>query len=180
MLRHAPSERFGITGEPRLDDDVVFQMGAMITAAVPQPLVFTASTTAKHPPADYVEYDIPVFSDRLVGALRNAGVDNLQLFPARLHNPQTGEQWQGYQAVNILGLVSCLAIAESKAKPDLPPLYAFDLSDLVIQEARTGGALLFRLAESPSVVLLERRVGDALLDSRPEFRGIELRDVESV
>ncbi|HKN69243.1 MAG TPA: DUF1629 domain-containing protein [Gemmatimonadaceae bacterium] len=180
MLRNSPQERRGITADPRLQPPVSFQTGATITSPLPQPLVFAVDTTAQEPPADYVRYKIPVFSDRLIKAFETAGVDNLQVFPAKLENARTGETWEQFKAVNIIGLISCLAIAESRASPELPPLYSFDLADLVVEDARIGDAPLFRLAESPSVVLVSSRVGDLIMDSTDNFRGLEFRDVGSV
>jgi hypothetical protein len=180
LLVYRPSGGVGIVRDPQLPSSVSFLTGSLITEPLPDPLVFTVDTTAAKPPADFIRKRFPVFSDRLVLAFQEAGVDNLQLFPALLRNPKTGEEWAAYHVVNIVGLVSCLAVAESNAESSLPPLYEFELSDMVIDESRTDGMPLFRLLESPSVILVHTQVGDRILDAKPEFRGLQFRDVASI
>jgi hypothetical protein len=179
MLLTDPAERYGIVADPPMPDGVSFLSGAVISQPLASPLTFRVDTTSKTPPPDYTRFKAPVMSKRLLEKLSALGIDNLQTFPARLENPQTGEAWDGYHAVNVVGLVSCLAVAESKATPGLPPLYDFDLSDLTVDDARSGGALMFRLAESPSVILIDERLGDEILGATPKFRGLEFRTVEA-
>ena len=179
MLRKSDFEDYGITKEPRLARGVSFQTGATITGEVPRPLVLEVNTTQAHPPTDFLQMKIPVLSDRLVAKLGDLGIDNVQLFPVQLRNDGTKETWDGYNAVNVLGLISCLAIEQSKATPGLPPLYTFDLSDLVIDERRTDGTLLFRLLEAPRVILVHEQIADALTEAADEFRGLNFVGVGS-
>jgi hypothetical protein len=180
MMRFSPKERFGIIGTPELPSSVSFTAGRVIPKGVPKPIIFPVDTTAKNPPGDYLEFNIPVLSNRLLAAVTEAGVDNLQAFPALLRNSDTGEEWDGYQGINFLGLISCLAVAESKAKSSLPPLYSFNIGEMVIEESRADGALAFRLAESPAVLLVHKRLRDHLKHATPEFRGLKFRKVGSV
>lgn len=121
---------------------------------------------------DYYSGD-NVMSKRMVSILRQAGADNFQEFPTELRNQQTGEVSHDFVTVNLLGLLSCANVAESETS-ELGSSYYFH--DLVIDPARTGGMLLFRLAESMMDVLVHERVARALMDAK--LRGVVLNPVE--
>ena len=176
----SPLSDYGVVREPDLSVDTSFQAGGVITDALPEPLQFAADFTLEHPPTDYMGIVIPVLSGRLADELTSLGVDNLQLFDAVLENEDAGLRWEGYKACNVVGLVSCLAVEESQATVVLPPLHSFDPADLVIDSDQAGGQLFFRLAEAPRVLLMERTIGDRIMDASPEFLGLEFRDVEEV
>lgn len=104
---------------------------------------------------------LPLMSRRLVNALQQAGVDNLQLYPTRLINPQ-GEKpppEDHYLAVNILGLVAAADRVRSKLNPDVPErMISTDFHSLVIDPEKAHDLLMFRLAENVSAVLVHERV----------------------
>lgn len=165
----SPLAEFGITNYPRFDG-VSFTVGREIDRELPRPLIFPADTTAANPPPDFTQRVIPVMSSRLLAALREAGVDNLQSFEARLENPETGESWTGFSAVNIVGTIECADLGRSDYSELGGDLLSF--SWLVIDPKRAKGALFFRLAESPSTIIAHRRVGDYLYDpKRPKWTG---------
>ena len=115
-----------------------------------------------------------LFSRRLVRALENAGVDNLQVFPTVLRNEADGSTREDYVMVNVLGLVSCADVDRSNTTA----LGAgFFFHRLVIDEARTHGLLMFRLAESLMDILIHGQVAEAI--QAGEFRGIVLTPVQS-
>lgn len=159
ILLPSPLTQHGIVDYPRLKNDS-FVVGRSIREQLADPLPFPADTTAEAPPPDFTQRVIPVMSDRMVATLRAAGVDNLQCFRAKLQNPQTNEVWTNYLAVNVLGCVSCADLERSEYSEIGGGLLHF--SWLVIDPDRAGGALFFRLAESPSTIVAHRKVGDAL------------------
>ncbi len=160
----SPFATCGITDYPRFDG-VSFTAGRRIDRELPGPLLFPSDTTAENPPPDFMECVVPVMSDRLLKVLREAGVENLQTFEARLENRATREAWTGFQAVNILGTIECADRSQSEYSELGGGLLSF--SWLVVDPERTNGALFFRLAESPDVIIAHRKVGDFLY--RPEF-----------
>lgn len=95
----------------------------------------------------------------LIAILEAAGVDNLQIFPAVVRRADNGEEVSGYSTVNIVGRVSCANLDQSDSSP-LAGVYYFH--DLVIDPARTGGLLMFRVDESPMIVLLHEQVAKAI------------------
>ena len=118
--------------------------------------------------AMYDALAIPLIRDDLVEALLDAGVNNLQLFPAIIEDPETGEKATNYKAFNVVGLIAC---ADEKAST-LMGTTEFrkldtDFDGLVIDETKTNGALLFRVAENISAIAIHESVKQKI-----EERGI--------
>lgn len=144
--------------------------GQLIDVPVPQPLQFTVE-----PDEDDREPDEPgvllemyqdsyvLMTDRLVDALRAAGVDNLQLFDAVISDPHTGSVVSNYKVVNVVGVVACADLGRSTYTATGAPLIDVSFDSLVIDEKRAGGLLLFRLAESLSAIIVHERVKHHLL-----------------
>jgi hypothetical protein len=162
--------------------DFTFRGGAVVTQPLPTPLVFTTGHSAKEPPKGMHGRVVPVMSDAFIAALRGAGVSNLQCFPAELRSTKDNSVWKNYQAVNIVGLIACADLEASEYKQvaerpeeDASPLLAFD--ELKVDSARAGDALLFRLGESPGIILIADRVVEFLLSQASEDEwGITLEE----
>ena len=96
-----------------------------------------------------------VLSERLYRTIVEFGVDNLDAYPAVLIDTETKERFTGYYAVNVVGLIAAADMQKSVAtvQPGGPVIdVAFD--QLVIDDAKARGALMFRLAESTMSVWL--------------------------
>ena len=111
---------------------------------------------------------IPLMRDDLLKALSDAGVDNLETFRAVLRDPFSNKDLKNYKAVNIVGVVSA-ADADKSERMDGSDseMIDVDFSSLVIDESRTGGALMFRLAEAVNAIVVHEKVKNAI-----EKRGI--------
>ena len=155
--------------EPELPADVSFTRGEVIRAQLPSPLVYDVPYTEDEQLPHFESPIVPVMSSRLVTALRKLGVDNLQLFPAELCNLQTGQVWKDFFAVNVVGLISCTSslsdAAEVATRPGGGKLLT--INELVIDAAKAAGAPIFRLAESPSKILLATDILDAFDRTAP-------------
>lgn len=117
--------------------------------------------------------NVCVMSPRLVEVLQAAGVDNIQTFPTHITNTETGDRLErDYVFVNIVGMVSCADIAKSDTSPIGTSHY---FHDLVIDESRTQGLLLFRLAESPFEVIVHENVATAIEGGN--FKGLGLEQL---
>jgi hypothetical protein len=169
---------------PRIAPGIYLTSGELINVPVPSPLVWEVNSTAAKPPPHFESADGPLASRQFVQALESLGVSNLQKFPALLRNSKTGEEWDQYFGINIVGLIAC-ARAEStgteiakRASGDLS-LHVFQ--ELAIDPKKARGALLFRLAEQPSIVLC----ADSLLDELRRIApaggwGISIHDVRNI
>ena len=141
-----------------------WRLGCPITEPVPTPIVYTLNPRFKGQPKPmYYEKSIPVMRDDVAAALRAAGVDNIQYFDAVLRNPATGAEHRDYKAYNIVGLVACAdTVASRRMGTGNSAMGDVDFESLVIDESKTGGALLFRLAENVSAVVVHDSVKDAI------------------
>ena len=122
------------------------------------------------------ELEALIMSGRLLRALEESGVDNLQAFRAVLLGPESGRALDDYYIVIVVGAVSCADLGRSEYDPPPgPPTISVAFERLVIDEARTGGALLFRLAESVSTILVHEKVKLHL-----ESRGFDMLTFDEV
>lgn len=134
--------------------------GRRITIDVPDPLVYSLDPNY---PGEllplYEDEAVPLFRDDLLVALQNAGVDNLEQFPAVLHDPFSKKDHTNYKAVNIVGVIACADMAGSELMGTTDStMIDVDFAGLVIDESRTGGALLFRLAEAVNAIVVHEKV----------------------
>ena len=114
---------------------------------------------------EFLKGHVPLFRDDLVAALREAGVDNLDLYTTVIVDPDSGQRHTNYKAVNIIGSISAADMARSNStvNPGGPVLdVAFD--GFAVNERKAGGALMFRLAENTGAILLHESVVDHLLE----------------
>lgn len=150
-----------------LTDEVSFLSGAIIHTALPVPLMFETGYSMQEPPTAILSNRIPVLSDALIKALQEAGVSNLQCFPAEVNSSVDGTVWKNYQAVNVVGLIACADLEKSKytiimerCGEGAVPLMGF--KKLMVDPVRAGDQLFFRLAEEPSTIIVSGRVVEYL------------------
>jgi|GEM_PF-1840881 len=118
----------------------------------------------------------PLMSSALIQTLLDAGVDNLQLFPVVVRDAATGAVLEKqYQFFNIVGLISCANIEASEHAPIGSTFY---FHDLVIDETKANGALMFRLAESPFEIIVAEQVAKAI--NNGGFKGITAEPLEAL
>ena len=154
--------------EARLNSHIELSMGKMwdvVEDEIDLPYRFTMIPTTDvregEPPKLYAWYPgSDLMQERFVEVLRQAGVDNLQTFPTEVRREDTNEVVPGYVVVNIVGRVSCAKMEESDKDHVLGNAYYFH--DLVIDPKQTGDLLMFRLHESPMVVLVHENVARAI------------------
>jgi hypothetical protein len=141
-----------------------WRLGRPITDAVPVPIVYMLNPRFKGQPKPmYYEKAIPVMRDDVAAALRGAGVDNIQYFDAVLKDPGTGADHRNYRAYNIVGLVACAdMVASKRMSTGSGTMGDVDFESLVVDESKTGGALLFRLAENVSAIVVHDKVKEAI------------------
>ena len=104
-------------------------------------------------------------------ALRSAGVDNIDTYDAALESEDGSVRLPGYKAYNIVGTVTAADVAKSEFSPDNPSRQIdASIRSLVVDETKTKGLLLFRLAESVDTILIHHSV-KTVLEAR-NFRGV--------
>lgn len=145
---------------------VSFISGSFITESIDTPMVFATNATASDQVPDFWGEGMPIMSKRFLALLEEAGVDNLQTFPAVVKSKVNGDVWEGYFAVNILGLIQCADLGKSTYTEIFPGSFEFD--ELAIDASLAKDALLFRLQESPSTIIMHKSVGKHLRRSDPD------------
>jgi len=141
-------------------------MGKKISIQVPDPLVYELSPLIypdKKTPGElkamYDEDVPPVMREDLKAALHEAGVDNIDYYRAVLEDPLNGNKFKNYWAFNVLGLVACADMSQSKLMgTSKSTLLDVDFDSLVIDEKRTMGLHLFRMAENISAIVVSDHV----------------------
>lgn len=120
-------------------------------------------------PMEIEDLGIPVMSKRLCDVLTNAGVDNLELFPAKLKNNQTGQVFD-YYVYNVLGLVAAMDLQKSEYETykGEKPFADTTIHELAIDESKVNDLLFFRLAENVSTIIVHESIKLAI-----ESAGIE-------
>ena len=118
------------------------------------------------PPSLNSQLAAPVLSLSLLRVLQSAGVDNLQVFEAIVRDPGNGATYDDFRAVNVVGLVRAANMFESKVVPGSElTLLDVDFEALVVDEAKTRGLLLFRLAEAVNAIVVHEAVKQAVEDA---------------
>lgn len=114
-----------------------------------------------------------LMTQSLVDLLLRNGVDNLQIFPCEIKREKTEEEITGFSTVNIVGRVSCANLSQSSSMPVADSHY---FERLVIDIEKTNGQLVFRVDESPMVVLVHEKIANAISNS--DIFGLSLEPVE--
>lgn len=107
---------------------------------------------------------VPLIRHDLLEVLRGAGVDNMQVFDAVLHDTAAGQDHTNYSALNILGLVSAADLSKSTLmRGESLTGVDHDFQKLVIaKDAVPSDLLMFRLAESVNAIVVHEKVKAAI------------------
>ena len=152
--------------------------GARISVPLPLPFEFKLEPLGggmgPHMP-EYMDCKMPIFRNDLIEALQEAGVDNLELFDLTIVDPDNGQRYTDYKAVNIIGCIAAADMGKSEATVHPGGAVAdVDFDKLVIDESKPQGALMFRLAESVNVIMVHKKVKEHL--EAKGFKGIQFYD----
>jgi hypothetical protein len=116
---------------------------------------------------------LPIFDDAvlliredIVDALREAGVDNMDVYEAQITISRTGEVYHNYNAVNVIGLVRAVNVMNSEGVDiglQNTGLLTMFYSKLRLDETKIGNLLLFRLAENLSYIFVHESIKNTLI-----------------
>lgn len=172
-----PFYKHGIFEPEGLPWDLNLISGGVITEQVEKPFPFVTKAEAGDDLPDFWDAGAPAMSKRFVELLEGAGVDNLQTFPAIVESKTDGTVWEGFYLVNILGRIKCADFGRSVYSELFPG--SFEFEELAIDAEKAKGALLFRLQESPDVILMHKSVGKYIRqnDQDRTLKGWDVRRV---
>ena len=150
------------------DLGISWMLGQPVVFEGPFPITYVLDDEYDGTPKALYAKAHPVMRDDLAQALTDAGVDNLQMFPAILEDREAGKQYTNYKAFNVVGLVSCADMDASRLMgTSASRMGDADFDRLIIDESRTDGLLMFRLAEAVNAIVVSERVRSVI-----EERGI--------
>jgi hypothetical protein len=160
---YGPDEEDPNTIGEIVNTEVSWQLGARLPQPPPVPVLIDLDPQFPGIMMPMYDCGILVFSKPMVAALESAGVDNLEVFPAILRDPESGAEYRDYFAVNIVGLVAAADLGQSEYEaPSGTPIVDVDFDSLVIDEKRAGDLLMFRLAECITAIIIHERIKQAL------------------
>jgi hypothetical protein len=140
--------------------EVAWTMGVRCPKPVPEPIECYLDPRSGSVMPDWIA-GLTLFSQRFVDVLKSAGVRNMDIYDAVVIDRERDKRYTNYKAVNIIGRVSCADLEKSEYLPDYEaPLMEFE--KLVVDESRTMGVPLFRLAESVGFILVSEGVKQAI------------------
>lgn len=139
--------------------------GDYIAMPVETPLVYRTNGKSGDVMRDFLKGSFPIMSEKFVSILQEAGVNNLQLFPAIIKSEVDGTVWENYFGVNILGLISCADFQKSEYAEIMPGHFKF--RELAIHLDKTKDALLFRLQEDSTTIIMHKSVGRHIKSQDP-------------
>ena len=110
---------------------------------------------------DYFNLPFPYVSQRLRDTLNAVGVSNIDYYPVAVENSDGTIVHQCF-AFNLIGCIACADMAKSDVSSNGIDMIAVDFESLVIDESKTRGALMFRLAESVNGIVVHESVKNAI------------------
>jgi hypothetical protein len=138
---------------------VSWQSGRRFSEPPPQPVLVDLDPQFPGVMVPMFDAGILLFTDAMLSAIHRAGVDNLDIYAAIIRDPLTGKTYHEYKAVNVIGTIAAADLARSEwAAPSGSPIVDTDFDSLALDESRIGGALMFRLAENVTAIVIHDTV----------------------
>jgi hypothetical protein len=105
---------------------------------------------------------------KLIQALEDNGVDNIQIFPASLLDKEGVCVSEEYSIVNILDCIRAVDMDASDVEihPDFPDEIEF-INSLVLDTSAVSNQMIFRLAENTQIIVVDEKIKSTI-----ETRGL--------
>lgn len=100
-----------------------------------------------------------LLTHHLYEIMLDEGASNMEAWPAALLEPDGSATYTNYKAINLLGLIAAADLKKSiYTEHQGGPRIDVDFDQLVIDDKKAAGTLIFRLAESSNVILVHDRL----------------------
>ncbi len=140
------------------DDELSWMSGRRFTKPPQQPVRLTIEPGESGVLPEFTDVPLPLMTPRLAAALEKAGVSNIDYYPAEVHDIETGAVHRDLLAFNLIGAIAAADLAKSQYDAPDGALISVDFDSLSIDEKKTRGALMFRLAESVNGIVVHESV----------------------
>ncbi len=144
------------------DDELSWMSGRRFTEPPQCPVRLTIELGEGGVLPEFTDVPLPLMTPKLAAAFERAGVSNIDYYPAEIHDIETGEVYRHLLAFNLIGAIAVADLAKSKYEAPDGTLISVDFDSLVIDEKKTRGALMFRLAESVNGIVVHESVKNAI------------------
>lgn len=135
-----------------------WMLGYRFDPAITEPVKATAKFRKRSVLTELIHVPVPLMTRRLYEVIYNAGVSNIDVYPAIITDEDSGKVYKEYVAFNIIGAVSAADLDASQFSAPDGPLVTVDFDSLSIDESKSRGALMFRLAECVSGIVIHESV----------------------
>ncbi len=113
-------------------------------------------------PVPFNDQNLCIAIPEIIQALKNCGVENIQIYPAELIDTNTQQKYS-YFAVNIIGLVRAADLGASRwINLDGDARSDTYFEHLLVDRKKAEGAAMFRLYEDSSSIIVNQVVKQAL------------------
>jgi hypothetical protein len=162
-----------------------FTRGYKFDVPVPDKFICEVNYSKKNPPRHFITgCGYVVISQLFLDTLKEAKIENFEVFPAILINPKTKIEWSNYYAFNEIGLVDAVLWEECKYNeivkrdPEIgsPGVYSF--RQVVFSEKKLNNEKMFRLLYDRSLYFSDDVMNIFDKNSPPEKWGITTEEVE--
>jgi hypothetical protein len=109
---------------------------------------------------------IPVMKASLLETIRKAGVDNIIDYEVVITDPFDGRVYNKYRAINIIGAIEAVdeSLSDGEDLDESGSGLAGKFYDqIILDETKIHGQLMFRLAEKLSYIVVSGSIKDAML-----------------
>jgi len=175
QLRQTPVlEGLYMTNPPQLGWNITWISGSKHPKRLAEPIEVELNDEYGTEMADIFDDNILLMSAALVDGLKDAGVDNFDSYDVELIDKKRSQSFEGYKAIQVIGRI---AAADMSASDSFDPTGAghtlVQFRELHLDEGAIKDALMFRLHESVSTLIVHQQVADKL-------RNLDLRFVSLV
>ncbi len=133
------------------------------TEPVPEPLQLTVDENGEFLP--FYKQPIPIMKKSLLQSLRDAGVDNIDDYAVEITNPFDGTVNNDYRAINIIGAIKAVdegLSAGEELDESGSGLAGKFYDEIILDEKKINGQLLFRLEESLSCIVVAESIKELI------------------
>ena len=114
----------------------------------------------------FYDNPMPIISQNLLKVIRSFGVDNIIDYSVRITDGFSGAVYNNYRAIKVIGAIEAIdeALSESDELDELGLGAINKFYDrIVIDDTKTHGQHVFRLAEKYSCIAVSRTIRDSIL-----------------
>ena len=117
----------------------------------------------KSPMPSFLSMPQPIMSRQLLTTLKEAGVTNIDAYPAELFYSDGSLASTDYYVVNVIGAVAAVDLAKSSFNPDQgSSILSMSFDSVTIDPEKAEAFLLFRLAENITTIVAHENVKKAV------------------